>query len=222
MFTESDIPGGMLALFRAWEDTLPGWCFVPKMVQMAGLVLREQPQLCIEVGVYGGRSALPVAAALRHNRKGLLRAADPYSGTEALKGTLPPSEAWWGAADLNEVLALFLQARLVSGLEPWLEFDRVPSALFLARLAPDSVDVAHVDANHSEEGALADVTATWAALKPDGWLWLDDTDWSSLRPALNWLDSARAEQVADFTRFRLYRKPARLGSSGSPGTEPTP
>ena len=50
---------------------VPGYCSPEKMRCLNDLAYREAPLISVEVGVYGGRSLLVIAIALRELGKGL-------------------------------------------------------------------------------------------------------------------------------------------------------
>lgn len=203
----------------SWSP-LEGWASQEKMRDMADLVLHEKPVLCVEVGIFGGRSALPVLEALRINGSGKLIAIDPYDNKAAGSGTQNEVDSWWWTQDLKKFRDQFLSAVRAAELEPYLEFWEEWSDTGLAKLADESVDFAHQDGNHSPEVSLADARVLWAKLKPGAAFWMDDCNWPSLRSALDFLDSAGAAIERDYGAFRLYRKPT--GQKSHPADPPLP
>ena len=60
------IPDDVFALILEAEAKLAGWCSREKSLTIARMVLQERPKTCVEIGIFGGRSLVPCAAALRH------------------------------------------------------------------------------------------------------------------------------------------------------------
>jgi hypothetical protein len=57
---------------------LEGWCSKEKACAFIDLVLQEKPQTCVEIGVFGGKSLLPVAMALKSLGQGIVIGVDPW------------------------------------------------------------------------------------------------------------------------------------------------
>jgi predicted O-methyltransferase YrrM len=62
-----------------FERQLPGWCTKEKAYTLASLVIGTRPAVIVEVGVFGGRSFLPMALALKELGKGMAIGIDPWS-----------------------------------------------------------------------------------------------------------------------------------------------
>jgi len=69
----------------AQKKEIPGWCSDEKAQAMMDLVFSEQPQVCVEIGVFGGSSVFPTAMALRRLGNGVIYAIDPWKTEEAIK-----------------------------------------------------------------------------------------------------------------------------------------
>src|SRR4051812_4885595 len=85
------------------QGGLPGWCSAEKGAWLfdAAIRLRRdlgRPLSCVEVGVYGGRSLLAVALALRECDGGYACGIDPYTRESATEAqTEPRSRDWWAS-----------------------------------------------------------------------------------------------------------------------------
>ena len=113
----------------------------------------------------------------------------------------------WKDAPLDGVMHEFLAT--VTGEELWnyVEFLHLRTADAVSGFEDDSIDLIHVDGNHTKEIALSDVSNYWPKVRPGGYMIADDTNWESLRPALEWLDGCGAILVGDYKEWRIYRKP---------------
>lgn len=188
--------------------TIGGWCPVEKGWLMAALVIREKPATVVEVGVYRGRSAISQALAIKKNGTGILYAIDAWEAAPTQAGVgVPAAEHWWRDNDFEADYNTFLDEVRKRGLDPWVEVlrDESQEAVKMFYPAP-CVDILHVDGCHGEESALADVTAWLPKMKPGSFVWLDDVDWESVRPAYRYVES-RAIPVGNWGRYALFRLP---------------
>lgn len=195
------------ALFKAVEDTqrLPGWCQWEKALDLAGLVLRERPTTCVELGVYGGRSLLPVALALQHNQHGCVYAVDPWDNVAPTEGIQPSDERWWATADLAPIHAGFMAAVTERNLWPHVRVLHTDSRRAAPAFLDRPIDMLHVDGNHSEEVSSRDVSLYLPMVRSGGWVWLDDTDWASIQRAVQ-LTAAQCEERGRWSRWMLFEK----------------
>ncbi len=67
---------------------------------------------------------------------------------------------------------------------------RMSSLHALPLFADESIDILHIDGNHTEENALADVLMYLPKLKKGGYLWFDDVNWTSTHKAVEYLMSS--------------------------------
>src|SRR5436190_10874383 len=78
-----------LKVLLAPEDSpgaLPGWCQLSKGEFIAREVLHDRLVRGVEIGVYGGRSLLPAAMALREIGSGFIVGIDPFSYERQVEG----------------------------------------------------------------------------------------------------------------------------------------
>ena len=65
-----------------------GWCTLDKMNVLASLIVSTRPQVVVELGVWAGRSLIPMALALRYNKVGKAIAIDPWDSKASAEGYL--------------------------------------------------------------------------------------------------------------------------------------
>lgn len=186
-----------------------GWCTVEKALEMASVIVEERPALCVEIGVYGGRSLIPQALALRSIGSGHVVGVDPWKNDAATEGSSDAAnEEWWRRQDLDAVRRYCEESICRLGLQsycstvPW----RSENARKLFK--DGSVDVLHIDGNHTELASVRDVVEWLPAVRVGGFVWFDDIDWVTTQKALGMLDE-KCERVRDIvvpnTHARLYR-----------------
>lgn len=185
--------------------TLPGWCIPEKSRELARLVREYRPAVICEVGVFGGRSLLPMALACHEVDHGIVYGVDPWDIDAALEGTVQSPDAnWWRECDLQLVKLHFLGAMLHHGLHHRV---KVLEARWVdVHPAVPEIDLAHCDGNHSPEVSFVDTQLLLSKLRPGGWFVIDDTDSPvQIARALDLLNSS-CRLVRDWGTWRVYRK----------------
>jgi len=155
---------------------LDGWCSYEKAAVLIDAILKTKPETIVEIGVYGGKSLVPMAYALEMNGKGLIYGIDPWDTTESLKGIKnESSEYFWGSyVDhqvvmqnlINKILQFKLQKRITLIRNSSLEAPPI-----------EDIDILHIDGNHSDEASYIDVTKWVPLVKKGGLIILDDMTW---------------------------------------------
>ncbi len=183
-----------------------GWCTEEKALMLASKILESNPKVCVEVGVFGGRSLVPQAMALQQDgSKGFIVGIDPWSLDAALEGGIGPlNEDWWKN---NVTLEDIYRGCLESILQLKLTFEcrivRARSEQAVRMFDDKSVDWLHLDSNHSELVSCRDV-GLWAPKMADKSTWIfDDTDWTSQAVALNRIKDLGFETVHDGESYQI-------------------
>ena len=153
------------------------WCGADKAVQLAALVLEQRPRLVVELGVWMGGSAIPMAIALRQLGVGRLIAVDAWSAEASAEGQEGANATWWrslGAEGHARARQQFLQRLKKHRVEPYCAV--VPQRSDAATVPP-VIDILHHDANHGPQ-VLADVERWASAVRIGGLLILNDLQWA--------------------------------------------
>lgn len=163
-----------------------GWCSVRKAHTLASIILATRPALVVEIGVYGGRSFVPMVMALAEVRRqstvngqqstvgGVAIGIDPYDAAVSAAGEVAANAEWWGNLDHGEIEK---HARTVMGAVP--DWD---GHWDLVRKRsddvdpPDGVGLLHVDGAHTEQ-AYRDVERFAEHVMVGGYVVLDDLLW---------------------------------------------
>jgi hypothetical protein len=171
---------GHLDLRREIEDAAPeggDWCSVDKAVQIAALVVEHRPQLVVELGVWKGGSAIPIAIALRHLGIGQLLAVDAWSTEASVAGQEGVNATWWkseGAKGHDRARQTFMARLKKHGITPArcaVVHQRSDDAA-----VPPVIDILHHDANHGSQ-VVADIERWASAVRVGGFLILNDLGW---------------------------------------------
>ena len=161
--------------------SLPGWCSHEKAEKMMDLILEVRPTVCVEIGVFGGSSVYPTARALNYLLHGRLYCIDPWLKQPPLDGytTDNPHFQWWSQINHDEMLNGFLKMLSDRRLANRCAVLRMKSEEAVFWFEDESIDILHIDGNHTELAALQDARLFLPKVKKGGYIWFDDTDWPS-------------------------------------------
>ena len=157
-----------------------GWCSLEKATTLAAIVLALRPKVVVELGVWMGGSAIPMAIALRQLGAGQLVAIDAWSADASVSGQEEPAHrTWWGETmgERGHTLAfqMFL-SRLknhhISAERCLVRRQRTDEAA-----VPASIDILHHDANHGPQ-IVTDIERWTPSIRVGGLLVIDDLDWA--------------------------------------------
>ena len=211
----------LTAMVREVPLDFGGGCSAAKALALADLMIQFDVRDAIEIGVYRGRSLLPVAEVLRLRGAGRVIGIDPWSVSEALQR----EDHELGAA-VNEFARAHpwedtyrgvLERIERHGLGAHCELLRMTSEAAAGQIPERSVGLVHIDGNHDPAAVAADVALYEPKLRPGGLLVLDDASWGSVRPILETLRARLTpvlhlhdavfvfdeEQQTDFAVFRV-------------------
>jgi len=185
-----------------------GWCTIEKAYRLSALA-RDQ-NLCVELGVFGGRSLVAIALGVRCGRNdfGRVDGIDPFTPGAALEGTNDPeNDKWWGQKVDYEVVARSAQEALYRlDLVWYARLIRMSSRDVVGFYGDGTIDLLHQDSNHSEEVSCEEV-ALWAPKVRSGGLWVfDDTDWPTTKKAQRELEALGFSELEDHGGWKVYRK----------------
>ena len=156
-----------------------GWCSLEKATALAAIIVALRPKVVVELGVWMGGSAIPMAIALRAVGTGQLIAIDAWSTEASVSGQEAESHLkWWGEtmgeAGHKCAFETFLQRLKKHGIPA--ERCTVRRQRTDHAIVPASIDVLHHDANHGPQ-VVRDIERWTPSIRIGGLLILDDLDW---------------------------------------------
>jgi len=179
-----------------YVPTLHGWLLPERGCEMADAIFETRPKLCVELGVFGGRSLISQAFALRElNHGGVVVGIDPWRVEDALDGEKDETNRkWWqNNIDIESIHRAAMKAIWDHRLEPWCVAVRAASQYAAPMFG--EIDMLFIDANHSEVASMRDVETWIPKLKAGAYCFLDDLDWPSTKRAYE-----RAKEMVDVVR----------------------
>lgn len=175
-------------------DALEGWCSKLKAGVLIDFVLMLKPETVVEIGVFGGKSAVPMAIACRANQKGVVYGIDPWAAVNSTEGMDGVNLSWWGTIDHEAVM---------QGLvDKIIEFQLINQLVLVRDTSEgakpiENIDILHIDGNHSEKAAMYDIHKWVPLVRKGGIVILDDINWKGPQEAVKWLN-ANCVKLATF------------------------
>lgn len=164
---------------------LDGWCPEDKASFMMDLVFNHRPEVIVEIGVWGGKSLIPMAEALKYNKRGIVYGIDPWKSEDSVVGQEGVNYDWWKAVDHVHVMEKFIARLNKYQLNDYVKVIRTTSE----DAEPiDRIDLIHIDGNHSEETSILDVQKWVPLVRNGGFIIFDDLNWATTAEAVRWLD----------------------------------
>lgn len=178
----SGLPAEVDALIELAEQRLEGWCSRRKAVAIAETILRERPAVCVEIGVYGGRSLVPAAAALRHIGGGVIYGIEAWDVQAAtVNPTHADNDTWWQQVDFPVIKRDFY--RFITEADLTSQVRIIEATSSKAASIFDTIDFLHIDGSHAMVNAVEDVLHYVRKVRPGGIVLFDDVEWETTAPA---------------------------------------
>jgi Methyltransferase domain len=160
-------------------DHQDGWCSVEKANALASTIVAIRPNLIVEIGIWSGKSLIPMALTLKKLGKGKLIGIDPWDN-KASAEDLPSGEDkdWWAKVDHNRVFNVFNKWVADTKIEPFIEIHRCRSDEFKVDKI-GLIDLLHIDGSHGEQASTYDVKNFASKVRRGGFLFMDDIGWAA-------------------------------------------
>lgn len=194
-----------------YQDNIPGWCCQGKAERMMDLVYEVKPEICVEIGVFGGSSIYPTASALKFLNQGTIYAIDSWSKLDCLEGYASDDTnyLWWNSINLENIYLDFMNMLDRFELSPYCMVMRTTGLKALDQFADESIDILHIDGNHTEDVALTDAQIYLPKVKKGGYIWFDDVNWLTTHKALEFLSlhCVKDEMYSTDEYYLFIKKP---------------
>lgn len=168
--------GNKKIAFYYMDQVFDGWCSYQKASILIDIILACKPKTILEVGVWAGKSLVPMAYTLKLIGKGKIYGIDPWDTYASIQGVMHEvTRTFWMLADHEEIFQGLNKQLKEFDLQNYVELIRSTSAD--APLLQD-IDILHIDGNHSDETSYIDVTKWVPQVRNGGFIIFDDINWS--------------------------------------------
>lgn len=189
-----------------------GWCTDEKRKFIHDLIKITHSKTCVEIGVYKGSSLFSFAEILEPIG-GKITGIDPWSFE------MSKNELW------DKEYENYIFNELLKGQETFdviydnvcnivnnhniydtINLIRKPSENAFLDFEHESIDVLHIDGNHNELNVSRDILLYLHLVKKGGYIIMDDSNWGSVRNAINNFLIPHCDLTQDFGIFSCYKK----------------
>jgi predicted O-methyltransferase YrrM len=189
-----------------------GWCTDEKRNFIHDLIRITHSKTCVEIGVYKGSSLFSFAEILEPIG-GKITGVDPWSFE------MSKNELW------DKEYENYIFNELLKGQETFdiiyddvcniinnhniydtINLIRKPSEDAFLDFEHESIDVLHIDGNHNELNVSRDILLYLHLVKKGGYIIMDDSNWGSVRNAMNNFLIPHCDLIQDFGIFSCYKK----------------
>ncbi len=191
---------------------ISGWCSALKARTLASLIIGTRPAITLEIGIWHGRSCIPMAMAHQHINFGMVVAIDPWKADCSIAGQVNPADQeWWNRQNIHEDAFMAFQSKIKElGLSNCVDIHRKHSDDVVP---PDEIGCLSVDGNHGEQ-AVRDIQRYAPKVARGGFLIADDLGWSggsvsaavSLLPAMGFKELYRVDDKESENTWAVYQK----------------
>lgn len=184
---------------------MDGWTTPDRGVEMVERILETKAKICVDIGVFAGRSTIAMGFAARELVNSKVYGIDPWKIDSAVEGdNVEENAKWWKErANLEQMHWQTMHAIWSHRLDEWITIIRNGSQ-HVYELFP-SIDFLNIDGAHSELASCRDVDLYVPRLKSGAYVMFDDSDWESTQPALRRVEES-CDLVNDTGKARTYRK----------------
>lgn len=154
-------------------NLIPGWCPLEKAMDLASIVLSIRPDIVVETGVFGGKSLIPMALAIRSQPVGCVIGIDPWSPSASSEGYSGINAEWWSSLNHESLYQGFMQNLNRLGLTNVVKVLRQKSD---DANVPHVIDIAHFDSQHTDQ-VIREIDRFGTHVRIGGIVVLDDIEW---------------------------------------------
>lgn len=183
-----------------------GWCGLEKagcLIDYTDEICKNvKNPICVEIGVFGGKSVLPIALELKRHKKGKIYAIDPWLNAEAVKGYDGPNYEYWKQIDLEYFYNVFKQSIKEFELHDYVEVIRKTSDD-----APkfSNINFLYIDGQHTIQ-AMKDAIKYASNVAIGGYCVLDDVRWGEVAGVPLYLQAIGFTLVHTVDEAHVYKR----------------
>ncbi len=184
---------------------MEGWSTPERCTEMATHIMETEARVCVDIGVFAGRSTIAMGFAAREIVSSRVYGIDPWKIDSAVEGdNVEENAKWWKErANLEQMHWQTMHMIWSHRLDEWVTIIRNGSQ-YVHQLFP-VIDFLNVDGCHTEVASCRDVELYLPRLRSGGYLMFDDSDWPSTSKALGMIEK-ECDLINDNGKARTYRK----------------
>jgi predicted O-methyltransferase YrrM len=181
-----------------------GWCSIGKALELAETIVENKLETALEIGVYAGRSFIPMALAFKYRGMGKAIGVDPWDASASIEGQTGADKEWWGKLDHQMIYSGFNDKLAELQLHPFVDVFRVKSSEFSFG---GFIDLLHIDGNHGQE-AVSDASRFAPLVRAGGFAFLDDINWAGdgVKRAVAEIEAMGFEKQYERDTGAMFRK----------------
>ena len=180
-------------------EYIQGWCTREKAIKMMECIPNDA-KICVELGVWGGRSLLPIALKCPGDVYGI----DAWAVSASLEGKNDPAnDQWWSTVNYKDMY-FYAQKLMDQHSCDHVKLLRMKSSEAVKLFDDDSIDFLHQDSNHSELISCMEIELYHSKVKRGCYWCFDDTNWETTKSAQKLLESKGYTETYDSGSWKLF------------------
>lgn len=188
-------------------DSLQGWCTQEKAQMLYDLVLSCNSQISIELGVFGGRSLIPIALAHKEKGSGFVLGIDAWNKEAATTGSnSAENNEWWEKVNYHQIYQSCIEAIENNLVSDFCGTVKMKSETLGILVRDNSIDLLHQDSSHNIETIIKELEIWIPKLKHGAYWIADDTDWTQAKDGYSKLPDYGLTLINDFNTWQIWRK----------------
>jgi predicted O-methyltransferase YrrM len=155
-----------------------GWCCSEKALKLYQIIIENDLNSCLEIGVFGGSSFIPQALAMKHKKNGVVYGIDPWNSKCSVEDMEhEANKNWWGKLNHEYIYNSFIKHLENYGIKEYSKIFINKSSDVVDKFAEETIDLLHIDGNHCERLAYEDAINYLPKIKLEGFIFFDDSTW---------------------------------------------
>ena len=192
-----------------------GGCSIEKALVMSYLIKEFSIKTSVDIGVYRGRSFFPQAVAHKLYSKGKVYGIDPYSAVAAVQNDRTDIQnqlkKFVAETDFEQLFLDVIEKINTESMVDFSEIIRKKSSEAKEWFLENGIKIGlvHIDGNHDTAFVMEDVLNYLPLLDEKAFIVLDDISWSSVKPAMEYLNKHAnyvGKLVNKMNDFALFAK----------------
>lgn len=186
-------------------ESLDGWCSLEKAQKLYDIIVQEKIKISVEIGVFGGRSFIPMALAHKKNNYGKIYGIDPWRTEASAEGMDKENLEWWSNLNHDTIYQKFISQLYKKNVEDFSVIYRMKSSIAADNFSDNTIELLHIDGNHGDRVSWGDAELYYPKLKIGSWLVFDDYKSFSNHRVSEYLDNI-CKYEFDIGQCRFYKK----------------